>query len=156
MNKKKRKMISTISFVLIILYGAVIIYFTLFSDRLGRMNPYETYRYNLIPFTEIHRFIQYRHQVSMEAFLINIIGNVVVFMPWGFLLPIWIPGKIRWYHIILYSFSFTFCIETMQLISHVGVFDVDDLIMNTIGGVAGWIIYKILNTVRLLGRRLRS
>lgn len=36
-------------------------------------------------------------------------------------------------------FLFSLCIETLQLITKVGVFDVDDLMMNTVGGLIGWI-----------------
>lgn len=146
-------MISSLSLVLIILYGAIIIYFTLFSDRMGRLDHYQTYRYNLHPFAEIQRFLTYRHQVSLMAFLINIIGNILVFAPWGFLIPIWDPKRNHIRHILMYSFSFSLCIEILQLVSRVGVFDVDDIIMNTLGGLVGWIIYLIMNYVRKQRRR---
>ncbi|MDO4977249.1 MAG: VanZ family protein [Eubacteriales bacterium] len=146
-------MISSLSLLLIILYGAIILYFTLFSDRMGRMDPYQTYRYNLHPFTEILRFMTYRHQVSMMAFLINIFGNILVFAPWGFLIPIWDPKRNHARYILMYSFSFSLCIEVLQLFSRVGVFDVDDIIMNTLGGFVGWIIYLIMNYIRKQRRR---
>lgn len=141
------------SFVLIVLYGILIIYFTLFSDRLGRVEPYSSYRYSLVPFNEIRRFIVYRHQVSVGAFLLNICGNCLVFAPLGFLLPVWSPKTIKWHHIVLYSFSFSMCIELLQLISRVGVFDVDDLIMNTIGGFIGWIAYSLIYCMFRKNRR---
>ena len=144
LRKITRKKIGWLSFILLILYGCVVLYFVLFSDRLGRVEGYSTYRYNLIPFQEIRRFIIYRDYVSTEAFLVNLVGNLLVFFPVGMLVPLWRntkrTGCIR---ILIYIFLFTLSIETLQLVTRVGVFDVDDLLMNTLGGLAGWICYRI-------------
>ena len=132
---ENRKRLGSLSLLLLILYGCVVIYFVLFSDRLGRGDGYSTYRYNLVPFEEIRRFIIYRNYVSAGAFLLNLYGNLLVFFP---------TGCIR---IIIYAFLFSLCIETLQLITKVGVFDVDDLMMNTVGGLIGWIIYCIIRFI---------
>ncbi|MBS6561434.1 MAG: VanZ family protein, partial [Clostridiales bacterium] len=52
------------------------------------------------------------------------------------------------------TFCFSFVIESMQLIFRVGVFDVDDLLMNTIGGVIGYIVYKIARKIYYAWKRL--
>ena len=64
---ENRKRLGSLSLLLLILYGCVVIYFVLFSDRLGRGDGYSTYRYNLVPFEEIRRFIIYRNYVSAGA-----------------------------------------------------------------------------------------
>ena len=61
---ENRKRLGSLSLLLLILYGCVVIYFVLFSDRLGRGDGYSTYRYNLVPFEEIRRFIIYRNYVT--------------------------------------------------------------------------------------------
>lgn len=147
MKKKTRKEIGLLSLFLLIIYVGIVVYFVLFSDRLGRVDGYSTYRYNLVPFGEIRRFIQYRDYVTTGAFILNLIGNLLVFFPVGFLVPIWKTNKKGCLWIILYSFLFSLCIESLQLVTKVGVFDVDDLLLNTLGGVFGWICYKILLTV---------
>ena len=76
---ENRKRLGSLSLLLLILYGCVVIYFVLFSDRLGRGDGYSTYRYNLVPFEEIRRFIIYRNYVSAGAFLLNLFGNLLVF-----------------------------------------------------------------------------
>lgn len=81
---ENRKRLGSLSLLLLILYGCVVIYFVLFSDRLGRGDGYSTYRYNLVPFEEIRRFIIYRNYVSAGAFLLNLFGNLLVFFPIGF------------------------------------------------------------------------
>ena len=143
MKKQTRKKIGSASLFLLIIYGGVVLYFVLFSDRLGRVEGYSTYRYNLIPFEEIRRFILYRDYVSTEAFLLNLLGNLLVFFPVGILIPLWRTKKTGCIRIMLYTFLFTLSIETMQLITRVGVFDVDDLLMNTLGGIGGWVCYRI-------------
>ena len=141
MRKKTRKLIGSFSLYLLVLYGCVIIYFFLFSDRLGRVDGYSTYRYNLIPFEEIRRFILYRNNVSTGAFILNLIGNLLVFFPVGFLMPLWRNKKTGGIYVAAVAFLFSLCIETLQLVTKVGVFDVDDLLLNTLGGLVGWICY---------------
>ncbi len=150
-------MLSVLSLLLILMYGAIIIYFTLLADGMGRIEGYSEYRYNVTPFNEIRRFIIYRHGLSLRAVIINLIGNIFVFSPMGFLIPIWSARKNRWYHAIIYTFTFSFCIEIIQLFTKVGVFDVDDLIMNTLGGYLGWLMYFIIKIIfRRNGRKQLS
>ena len=129
---------------LLLLYIAILIYFVLFSDQLGRADGYNTYRYNLVPFQEIHRFIAYRDSVPMWAFLVNMIGNVLVFVPIGFLLPIIGKGEVGLVRSVVNAFVLSLCIETLQLVTRVGVFDVDDLILNTLGGAIGWMAFSLI------------
>ena len=56
-------------------------------------------------------------------------------------------GENRVYPDYYICFLFSLCIETLQLITKVGVFDVDDLMMNTVGGLIGWIIYCIIRFI---------
>lgn len=143
MKKTIRKRIGLISWIILIIYVLVVIYFVLFSDRLGRADGYSTYRYNLVLFDEIRRFVKYRENVSTFAFILNIFGNLMVFFPVGFLIPILRTKKTGVIRIMIYSFLFSLFIESVQLVAKVGVFDVDDLFMNTLGGIVGWICYFI-------------
>lgn len=95
------------------------------------------------------------HVVGMESFLLNIVGNIVGFMPCGFFLPVISRRSRRWFNTVLLSFLFSLCIETIQLIFKVGSFDVDDMILNTLGGILGYILYKIVQHIRVRVRRRR-
>lgn len=133
---------------LFLIYIVMLTYFLFFSEGFGR-EVREGYSYNLIPFKEIKRFYKYRHVVGIKSFLINIVGNVICFMPFGFLFPI-INGKGRkWYNTILAAFLLSLSVEVMQLVFKVGSFDVDDMFLNTLGGVLGYICFSVL---RLFGR----
>ena len=144
MKRNTRKKIGRLSFLLLTIYVLIVIYFVLFSDRLGRTDAYDSYRYNLTPFNEIRRFIRYRDQVSPGAFILNLLGNLMVLFPFGFLIPILRLKKTGLVRIVIYAFLFSFGIELLQLITKVGVFDVDDIILNVLGAILGFEIYHTL------------
>lgn len=137
-----KKKINWARVLLLLVYMAIVLYFVLLSDRLGRTAGYETYHYNLVPFDEITRFVKYRDQLSAGAFALNMIGNVLVTIPFGILLPFLRTKKTGLVRITIDTFLLSLCIETLQLVTKVGVFDVDDLILNTLGGLVGCLLYK--------------
>ena len=69
-------------------------------------------------------------------------------MPFGFILPIISRRGKKWYNTFLLSFLMSFGIETIQLIFKVGSFDVDDMFLNTLGGIAGYICVCMAKGVR--------
>lgn len=144
---KRTKTHQKVCWVLFFCYLLMLTYFMFFSDGFGR-SEYTEYRYNLTLFKEIRRFYTYRELLGMKAFLINTVGNVVCFMPFGFILPIITELGKKWYNTLLLSFLMTLSIETIQLVFKVGSFDVDDMFLNTAGGVAGYIGVTALRAIR--------
>ena len=105
----------------------------------------DTYRYNLTLFKEIKRFWNMRYTYGWNVTLINLVGNVVCFLPFGFLLPT-ISRKPIFKNIItvtIWAMLLSFGIETAQLLTKVGAFDVDDIFLNTLGGCLGYIIFRL-------------
>lgn len=51
---------------------------------------------------------------------------------------------------LLLSFFVTMCIECTQLVTRLGVFDVDDLLMNTLGGLMGYGVYYVIHKMSML------
>ncbi len=47
-----------------------------------------------------------------------------------------------------YSFGLSMCVEIFQILTKVGSFDVDDLLLNTMGGILGYILFSICNWIR--------
>ena len=140
--------------VLFILYLALLVYFLFFAEIYGR-NSFadQDYRYNLIPFREVRRFWIYRSQVGYLAAFLNLAGNVIGFWPFGFFLPIVSRRSKKWYNTVIISGGFSLCVELVQLVSKVGSFDVDDIILNTAGGILGYITYRIVQRIRIWRRR---
>ena len=141
-----------VCWIFFVAYLVLLIYFMFFSDGFGRA-PHVEYAYNLVLFKEIKRFYIYRDIVGTEAFLLNTAGNVVCFMPFGFFLPIISPRFGKWYLMLILSFLLTLSIETIQLVFKVGSFDVDDMFLNTLGGIAGYLCQWI---TRAIGRCLHG
>lgn len=129
--------------LLFYLYIILLSYFLFFSERYGRDLISESYRYNLELFAEIKRFIKYREILGLESFVVNILGNILAFAPFGFLLPLLNKKFRRFFYVIFLSLLFSLAVEAIQLYLKVGIFDVDDLFMNTLGGTIGYITYSI-------------
>jgi len=55
---------------------------------MGRTYSERAYHYNLVPLKEIARFVKYWRVLGMKAVLLNILGNVAAFLPFGFFLPV--------------------------------------------------------------------
>ena len=142
-----------LGWVLFIAYLTLLVYFMFFAESFGRNPDLREYSYNLELFKEIRRFYKYRKQLGMEAFLLNIVGNVVGFMPCGFFLPIISRRSKKFYNTFLFSFCLSLCIETTQLVFRVGSFDVDDLFLNTLGGVLGFCTHRMVQKVRIRRRK---
>ena len=133
---KGQRLISTVYFV-------VLFYFLFFSEEMGRTYSERAYHYNLIPFHEILRFIRARAKLGFVSVFLNIGGNIIGFLPFGFFLPV-ITRKLR--HaplVILLGFLTSAAVEFTQLFTHTGSFDVDDMILNTFGTAVGYLIYII-------------
>ena len=81
---------------------------------------------------------------TLRDMLLNVIGNVAIFVPTGIILPILYrklnsPGKV-----VFTGFCMSLCIEILQLPFSVRMSDVDDLILNTLGTAAGYLIYSMI------------
>lgn len=130
--------------VVFYIYIIFLSYFLFFSERYGRINCSEKYRYNLIFLSEIKRFIKHREILGIENFVVNIIGNILAFSPFGFILPLINKSANKFYKVIFLSALFSLTIECLQLIFKVGIFDIDDILLNTLGGLLGYLGYKII------------
>ncbi len=152
-NTTKRQ---KLGWVLFILYLCLLSYFMFFSESFGRTDTDREYAYNLIPFKEITRFFRYYRIIGLQAFLINMVGNVAAFMPCGFFLPVVSRRSKRWQNTVVFSFAFSFMLETIQLVFKVGSFDVDDMMLNTLGAALGFVCYRIVQRTRIKLRQRRA
>jgi glycopeptide antibiotics resistance protein len=138
-----KKRLKRAGWLLFYLYIILLSYFLFFSEHYGRGYAVENYRYNLQFFKEIERFILYREQLGFESFIVNILGNILAFAPFGFLLPLIHKRYRRFFKIMFLSLLFSLTVEAIQLYLKVGIFDVDDLLLNTLGGLLGYLVFSI-------------
>ncbi len=136
--------------VFLVIYLVVLAYVCFWSEAYGRTVLQKTYHYNLIPFREIIRFYTYRELVGVKAFVLNLFGNVFAFLPFGFMVPIinWRYRRVE--KVAGISLYLSLMVECIQLITRVGSFDVDDLILNTMGGIIGFCVFYLMNQIRRL------
>lgn len=147
LNQKQKKIIRTLARICFGIYMVVLVYFLFFSERYGRADGNTEYHYNLELFKEIKRFIKYRDKLGVESFVVNIFGNIFAFSPFGFALPIISRKNRHFFNILLLSLEFSLVVEVLQLVFKVGIFDVDDLFMNTLGGIIGYFTFYVCNKV---------
>jgi glycopeptide antibiotics resistance protein len=79
---------------------------------------------------------------SMGVALWNVAGNTLAFVPMGFGPPILLPKMQRVRNVILIAFGVSLCFEVIQLLTGIGRFDVDDVLLNVLGAAAGWLTYR--------------
>jgi glycopeptide antibiotics resistance protein len=102
---------------------------------------------NFIPLKTIINYVFY--EVNQRIAIQNILGNIIIFVPFGLLLPLIVTRKFNGFSIVTISFFLSLVLELIQLFSGIGSFDVDDLILNTIGALLG---FKILNILTIFLR----
>ena len=132
-NKKKIVFYRELLALIFIIYVLCLFYVVTFQD-VGWSSS------NFIPFKEM-----FRYDFGSRLFIKNVLGNIIMFAPYGFFVSYYLHLKKPWSAfllILLVSAS----IETTQLL--IGrVFDIDDIILNVIGGMIGFLIYKFLDLI---------
>ena len=93
---------------------------------------------NFVPFRTIVPYL-----LGYEGWIIagvNLVGNIVPLVPIGLLVP-FVYRKIIWKKTFALSVIAGLTIETMQTILHVGIFDIDDVILNALGVMIGYWVF---------------
>ena len=147
MSVRKTRALRAFGKVLFLLYVGFLIYFLFLAEWYGRTGVSEEYRYNLELFREIKRFIIYRDQLGAFAVFANLAGNILIFVPYGVFISMASRSR-GFFKTLFFSMGLSLCVEITQLFSRVGSFDVDDILLNTVGGVVGYIIFLICNAIR--------
>ena len=107
-------------------------------------NEYHWRSSNIVPFKTII-FYLFLADINLNIRIENLVGNILGFVPFGFILPILSKKFLSIKAIIIATFSLSFTYEILQLLFEFGSFDVDDLILNTLGGVIGYLPIKLIN-----------
>ncbi|MDQ1147932.1 glycopeptide antibiotics resistance protein [Bacillus sp. SORGH_AS 510] len=137
--------------IILCLYLAVLTKLILFkyiplTEIIHHFNfTYDEYHWrsnNFVPFKTII-FYLYIADVNLNIRIENLAGNVVGFIPLGFILPLLLKKFQRLSAVMAASFCLSLTYEILQLLFEFGSFDVDDLILNTLGGMLGYIPAKL-------------
>ncbi len=142
--KKHKKGYRTAAWLLFGLYLILMVYFLFFAESMGRSQAGREYHYNLEPFKEIHRYILYYRTIGPYTVFLNLAGNILAFVPFGLFFPLLSRRNRSFGKVMLISFEVSLMVEIIQLVTRVGSCDVDDMILNTLGGMLGYLCFKIL------------
>ncbi|MGM0846647.1 MAG: VanZ family protein [Bacillota bacterium] len=99
-------------------------------------------QHNFIPFKTIIYYL-FLADINLNIRIENLVGNIIGFAPLGFLLPL---ISIRFHNlksVSLASLCLSLAFEVTQFVFKFGSFDVDDAILNTLGGILGYLPIKL-------------
>jgi len=126
-NKKKFCLHKEVLSLIFVIYILCLYHVVTFQDINYGVN-------NFIPFREI-----FRYTIGSSKFIKNIIGNIALFIPFGFFSSYYLRHKKMITPVVLALVTST-TIEIVQY--YIGrVFDIDDIILNVIGGILGFLLY---------------
>lgn len=143
------------SIAIFAVYITLLLYILFFSQELGRDSAVQTMLHdkegvpyaNIVPFKEIKRFINGIEYIGIANVIYNIAGNIIMFMPFGFFVPVIFRFRIGFFLTLLMGCAFSAICELIQYIIRVGTCDIDDVILNTTGVVLGFLILVIVRAI---------
>lgn len=136
MREKYWKIFRKFYRIFIPFYTIFLLYLMFFG--FGR-SQYEINIVRLSPLISTFSFV--KETILWKTIIINIFGNIIMFTPFGFL-GIVFP-KLNDFKTLMINFlSGIIIIESLQYFTRLGVFDIDDIILNTIGVAIGFWVYR--------------
>lgn len=140
-SKQYRPRRQPMKWLLLVLYSAAVVYwmFLGFGRTVRTDGPL---LYNLEPLRTVKLYFNLHNGVTFSGRLVNLLGNVVVFIPFGVLLPLLIRKLRSVLMLTLWTALGILLLETLQMLLRVGSFDVDDLLLNLMGVWVGYILFR--------------
>lgn len=111
------------------------------SDRVNTYSMQGSINYNLIPFRSMSAQIE---RITQWWALKNLLGNIIPFIPFGFLLPVTYKKFSSAISVFVIGLASILVIESFQFFTKLGSFDVDDIILNMTGIVCGYVIFLVI------------
>lgn len=100
------------------------------------------YSINMIQYIPFYTIVESYH-LGRWQLIYHVLGNMLWFLPFGFISPVIIKNITNIKKIIILSFIFSFSIELLQFLLNSGISDIDDIILNILGSILGYNIYKL-------------
>lgn len=132
-------------FAVFALYAAFLLKLLLFSRAPGSERSI-----NLIPFASIAQYAFSHSPGTAKVAFANVIGNILIFIPLG-VYASWLRRRASAWLTILTVVSVSVAVEIIQGVFAVGASDIDDVILNCVGGLIGILAFRLLSAI-LRGR----
>lgn len=147
LNFKNKKWVTAAACTLFILYvviAAMLLFFSPYRQAAYELNSTGANPYNIVPFKTIANYIKASSHINRSIWISNLFGNILAFLPLGFFLPLLFKRFIGFGRTIGIVFMATTNVEILQYLTRVGSFDVDDIILNTVGGAIGYLLFLVV------------
>lgn len=143
-NQKLKKNITWILFILYIIFLLSTIVYTKLTT--GTIYPELNIKSNIVPFTSIIETITLLLTKTQGFYYIfdYLILDIILFIPLGLFLPILFPKTKKIKNFILICLTISIIKELFQLLLNVGMFNIDDIILNLSGAIISYTIFKNL------------
>ena len=149
MNKQEQ--IKKIIIYIVFVFYILLLLKVLFLSRVSFFELFDGQReldrsFNLIPLQSIIEFLSGNTEDLKDFSFANLVGNIAIFVPLGFCISLFRKDSIKGNSvaiIILIVFLVSFAAETIQWVFVIGTPDIDDIILNCIGGLAGILACKL-------------
>ena len=124
-----------------------LLFVILLNRPFGYNTPFELYiKYsvNLIPFKTIFEYfiVAFNGSFGVYTAIENLSANLLVFMPMGVYLPYFFKNNLSLKQCIKWLFGMVLFVEVIQFVLRNGNFDIDDIILNVLGGIIGYLLFK--------------
>lgn len=147
-NAKKIKsyrvsILKSVVTVIFIMYIAALLKIILFKNisLIQIFGKYKKMRsVNLIPFKSIFESSEVSKRMGIFWSIANVFGNLIVFIPFGYLVPMMWKKAMKFKNILMLSAGLSLFFETFQYITGTGSSDIDDIMLNTMGAIIGYIL----------------
>jgi glycopeptide antibiotics resistance protein len=139
-----------------ILYLSILLYIVFFARRRRGKILFQHSEWNIKPVKGKWWYIQSwatLHPQIKYGFIENLVGNIILFVPFSFFLFFLFQLQ-KFRNNILLSCLVSICIELVQFITGKGVADIDDVLLNTLGAVVGFVLSKWL--YRIMPAQLKT
>jgi glycopeptide antibiotics resistance protein len=107
---------------------------------------------NLVPFQSIYAYISGFAHYNFSTWMMNIVGNVVLFIPFGLLLPLLFKKYMKVKKLTITCTLSLVLVEMLQLATMRGIFDIDDIILNMTGVFIGFAMWSMVKKITPLKR----
>ncbi|MBR2672370.1 MAG: VanZ family protein [Oscillospiraceae bacterium] len=148
MNSDTKKTIKWLMNVVFLVYLLMLLRMTVFRNGFVDSDVFSNGSLNLVPFSDLIRIANN----DMGVFIYLALGNIVVFMPFGFFIA-WYEKNVGLAVVTLWGFFLSLGIELSQYVFGTGVTEIDDIILNTLGCLLGGIIERAIYYLYLKKQR---
>ena len=128
---------------LFFIYFLILVNLTIFKYGYLTLDFDIRFYINDIPFVETVKMFTNEFS-DIHIALYNVIGNILLFIPLGFCIPLFFNKKNKLSKVILYGFTASLTIEVLQIFTPFNTTDIDDIIFNTLGSILGFVIFNII------------